>query len=145
MLRNPGFFRGLVLEGPLIRLPSATQNPFLHALAKLGSWILPEVPTESISVEAVTSDLEMQDKISSDPLRVKGGVKLGMVVAMLDSISVRGFSVGVGRDLGIVRAVVIIDCFINFGVHSIFVPSFPDSTRRGNKWKRGHNDCFKMH
>ena len=22
---------------------------------------------------------------------------------------------------------------------------FPDSTRRGNKWKRGHNDCFKMH
>ena len=22
---------------------------------------------------------------------------------------------------------------------------FPDSTRRGNKWKRGHNDEFKMH
>ena len=22
---------------------------------------------------------------------------------------------------------------------------FPDSTRRGNKWKRGHNDDFKLH
>ena len=33
----------------------------------------------------------------------------------------------------------------NFSFFSLSAPCFPDSTRRGNNWKRGHNDCFKMH
>ena len=93
-IRNPGFFRGLVLEGPLIRLPATVMTPLQHLGVKVAAWFLPQLPTTgTLSMEAVTSDPVMQNKIMLDPLRFKGGVKIGMAAAFMDSVTVSSYYV----------------------------------------------------
>ena len=93
-IRNPGFFRGLVLEGPLIRLPATVMTPLQHLGVKVAAWFLPQLPTtETLSMGAVTSDPVMQNKIMLDPLRFKGGVKIGMAAAFMDSVAVSSYYV----------------------------------------------------
>ena len=88
-LLNPAFFAGMILEGPMINLSNQVYSPFRHALARAVRNLLPEFPLDKLKLEDVTSDQEMQDKLSNDPLRIHEPVKLGMVTALFDGVMVQ--------------------------------------------------------
>jgi len=81
--RNSAFFKGLVLEGPLIIPDPNEVTPTRLLLGRLISPLLPEMQMGRIRVEQVTSDTEVQARLSSDKLRWTGGVKLGLGMAFL--------------------------------------------------------------
>ena len=81
--RNISFFKGMILEGPLI-IPDPTEvTPTRLLIGKVMSSILPEMQMGRIRVEQVTSDTEVQARLNSDKLRWTGGVKLGLGMAFL--------------------------------------------------------------
>ena len=72
----------------------------------------------------------------------------------LESVQAPGSASGgiaLGREEAFLRAIRTIRIWPIDGnnlpakVDDFFKGAFPDSTRRGNKWKRGHNDDFKLH
>lgn len=81
--RNSAFFKGLILEGPLIIPDPNEVTPTRLLLGRLISPLLPEMQMGRIRVEQVTSDTEVQARLSSDKLRWTGGVKLGLGMAFL--------------------------------------------------------------
>ena len=52
-------------------------------MGKFMSTILPEMQMGRIRVEQVTSDTEVQARLTTDKLRWTGGVKLGLGMAFL--------------------------------------------------------------
>jgi len=83
VIRNPAFFKGMVLEGPLILPDPAQVTPVRLLLGKMACSLIPEMQLEKIRVEQVTSDKETQEKLSRDKLRWMGGTKLGVAVAFV--------------------------------------------------------------
>jgi len=83
VLRNSSFFKGMMLEGPLIIPDPHEVTPTRLLLGRLISPLLPEMQMGRIRVEQVTSDTEMQARLNSDKLRWTGGVKLGLGLAFL--------------------------------------------------------------
>jgi len=83
VIRNSSFFKGMILEGPLIIPDPAEVTPTRLLLGKLMSTILPEMQMGRIRVEQMTSDTEVQARLTSDKLRWTGGVKLGLGMAFL--------------------------------------------------------------
>jgi len=83
VIRNPAFFKGMVLEGPLILPDPAQVTPVRLLLGKVACSLIPEMQLEKIRVEQVTSDKETQEKLSRDKLRWMGGTKLGVAVAFV--------------------------------------------------------------
>ncbi|TRY72306.1 hypothetical protein TCAL_03424 [Tigriopus californicus] len=90
ILQNGGFFRGMVLEGPLIKVNDETITFPKFMLAQLANLIVPEFPTEQIPLDAVTSDLDTQQQLRDDPLRYNQGIKVGTALAMLESLKIVG-------------------------------------------------------
>ncbi|XP_023332037.1 monoglyceride lipase isoform X2 [Eurytemora carolleeae] len=82
-LRNQTFFKGLILEGPLITPDPAQATPLRIFLANLLVYFLPEMQLGHISVEQVTSDQEVQARILGDKYRWTGGFKLITSLAIL--------------------------------------------------------------
>ena len=58
-------------------------TPTRLLLGRIISPILPEMQMGRVRVEQVTSDTEVQARLSSDKLRWTGGVKLGLGMAFL--------------------------------------------------------------
>ena len=83
VLRNPSFYSGLVLEGPLIIPDPHEVTPTRLLLGRLISPILPEMQMGRVRVEQVTSDTALQAGLTTDKFRWTGGVKLGMGMAFL--------------------------------------------------------------
>jgi len=83
VIRNSSFFQGMILEGPLIIPDPSEVTPSKILLGKFMSTLLPEMQMGRIRVEQVTSDAEVQAKLTSDKLRWTGGVKLGLGMAFL--------------------------------------------------------------
>ena len=83
VLRNPSFYSGLLLEGPLIVPDPHEVTPTRLLLGRLISPILPEMQMGRVRVEQVTSDTDLQASLTTDKLRWTGGVKLGLGMAFL--------------------------------------------------------------
>jgi len=83
ILKNSSFFKGMILEGPLIVPDPSEVTPVKILLGRLLSSILPEMQLGKIRVEQVTSDKEVQAKLTGDKLRWTGGCKLGLGMAFL--------------------------------------------------------------
>jgi len=83
VMRNSSFFKGMILEGPLIIPDPAEVTPTRLLLGKLMCTILPEMQMGRIRMEQVTSDTEVQARLATDKLRWTGGVKLGLGMAFL--------------------------------------------------------------
>lgn len=83
VLHNSAFFKGLILEGPLIIPDPNEVTPTKLLLGRLISPLLPEMQMGRIRVEQVTSDTEVQTRLTGDKLRWTGGVKLGLGMAFL--------------------------------------------------------------
>merc|ERR1712142_641435 len=83
VMRNPSFFQGMILEGPLIIPDPSEVTPTKILMGKFMSTILPEMQMGRIRVEQVTSDTEVQARLTTDKLRWTGGVKLGLGMAFL--------------------------------------------------------------
>ena len=56
-LRNPGLFRGAVFEAPLIRVAEEHDTLIKYVLAKIFSWLYPELKVEKIDAQDVSSGI----------------------------------------------------------------------------------------
>ena len=83
VLRNPSFYAGLVLEGPLIIPDPHEVTPTRLLLGRLISPVLPELQMGRVRVEQVSSDTAVQAGLTADKFRWTGGVKLGLGMAFL--------------------------------------------------------------
>eukprot|EP00095_Tigriopus_kingsejongensis_P004390 maker-scaffold93_size381549-snap-gene-0.13 protein:Tk04390 transcript:maker-scaffold93_size381549-snap-gene-0.13-mRNA-1 annotation:"monoglyceride lipase" len=88
VLQNPNIFKGMILEGPLIKISDDLVTLPKLMLAKLVQLVLPELQTEKLPIEEVTTDLDSQHAMSNDPLRYDGGMKVGTLLAMLESLKI---------------------------------------------------------
>lgn len=86
VLRNAAFFKGMILEGPLIIPDPATVTPVRLLMANLAGRILPEMEVAKIKVEQVTTDEETQARFLADKLRWPGGFKLRLALALISGL-----------------------------------------------------------
>jgi acylglycerol lipase len=84
--RNPGCFKGAVLEAPLIKFPEEI-NWAEYYLGKLAGYFFPSFTSlRYISEKNITGDVEMQRRIADDPLWYKGALKLQMGVTFVEAV-----------------------------------------------------------
>lgn len=83
VMKNQAFYKGMILEGPLILPDPHEVTPTRLLLGKLFCNILPEIQLGKIKVEQVTRDPDVQQKFNNDKLRWSGGVKLITGMAFL--------------------------------------------------------------
>lgn len=94
VLRHPDFFRGMVLEGPLI-VPGPQIGPIDFRLTPwrtffsknfLGglSYFIPEWCLGRPNLEVITRDRQMQEVLKNDKLRWTGGCKVQLLLAFVN-------------------------------------------------------------
>jgi len=93
VLRHPGFFKGMILNGPLI-VPGPQIGPIdfrstpirtfiSKTVLQLLSWIIPNVPIGRPNLNIITSDKQAQAMMSKDALRWTGGCKVMLLLAFV--------------------------------------------------------------
>lgn len=93
VLRHPGFFTGMILNGPLI-VPGPQVGPIdfrstpfrtfvSKAVLQLLSWIIPHVPIGRPNMNVITRDKEAQTMMLKDELRWTGGCKVMLLLAFV--------------------------------------------------------------
>jgi len=93
VLRHPGYFSGMILNGPLvipgpqigpIDLRSTPIRTFVSkTVLQLLSWIIPEVPLGRPNLRVITRDEQAQRQLERDPLRWTGGCKVMLLLAFV--------------------------------------------------------------
>jgi len=83
--RNPKMFRGMVLEGPLIKSVAEFTPASVMAL-KLTNLLYPDYEAVEFPLEQVSSDTTMLSKLKNDPLRWNHGIKVSMLCAFSSAL-----------------------------------------------------------
>lgn len=93
VLRHPGYFSGMILNGPLIipgpqigpvDLRSTPIRTFVSkTVLQLLSWVIPEVALGRPNMRVITRDEEAQQQLEKDPLRWTGGCKVMLLLAFV--------------------------------------------------------------
>lgn len=93
VLRHPGFFKGMVLNGPLI-VPGPQVGPIdlrstpirtfvSKTILQILSWVIPDVPLGRPNLSVVTRDKEARAMLEKDTLRWTGGCKVMLLLAFV--------------------------------------------------------------
>lgn len=93
VLRHPGFFTGMILNGPLI-VPGPQIGPIdfrstpartfiSKTVLQLLSWLIPNVPLGRPNLDIITRDKEAQAMMLKDTLRWTGGCKVMLLLAFV--------------------------------------------------------------
>jgi len=96
IIKHPNFFKGMVLNGPLIvpgpqigslDLRATPWRTFLSkTVLQLLSYVIPEVALGGPNMSIITRDKEMQDFLVADKLRWTGGCKVMLLLAFVTAM-----------------------------------------------------------